>query len=77
MRDSIEIGLGRSARRGYALSQVGIVPSRRTRDIDAVSLDDIQSVAQTIVDPESLSLTMLGNLKKPGISTEMLREAIA
>jgi IMP dehydrogenase len=38
MRDSVEIGLGRSARRGYRLSEVGIVPSRRTRDIDQVSL---------------------------------------
>jgi len=38
MRDSIEIGLGRSARRGYTLDEVGIVPSRRTRDIDAVSM---------------------------------------
>lgn len=38
MRDSIEIGLGRSARRGYTLADIGIVPSRRTRDIDAVSL---------------------------------------
>jgi IMP dehydrogenase len=38
MRDSIEIGLGRSARRGYSLDDIGIVPSRRTRDADAVSL---------------------------------------
>src|SRR5439155_17698832 len=38
MRDNVEIGLGRSARRGYNLSDVGIVPSRRTRDIDQVSL---------------------------------------
>jgi IMP dehydrogenase len=38
MRDSVEIGLGRAARRGYHLADVGIVPSRRTRDIDAVSL---------------------------------------
>jgi IMP dehydrogenase len=38
MRDSVEIGLGRSARRGYHLDDVGIVPSRRTRDIDGVSL---------------------------------------
>jgi predicted Zn-dependent peptidase len=52
-------------------------PDEIIHHIDAVSLDDIQSVAQTIVDPESLSLTLLGNLKKPGISTEMLREAIA
>src|SRR5438270_5924845 len=45
--------------------------------IEAVTLDDIQDVAQTIVDPESLSLTLLGNLKSPGISTDMLREAVA
>jgi IMP dehydrogenase len=38
MRDSVEIGLGRSARRGYTLDDIGIVPSRRTRDIDVVSL---------------------------------------
>src|SRR3954453_11308290 len=38
MRESIEIGLGRSARRGYSLDEIGIVPSRRTRDADAVSL---------------------------------------
>jgi IMP dehydrogenase len=37
MRDSVEIGLGRFARRGYQLSEVGIVPSRRTRDVDVVS----------------------------------------
>lgn len=45
--------------------------------IDAVTLDSLQQVAQTIVDPSSLSLTLLGNLKSPGISTEMLREAVA
>jgi IMP dehydrogenase len=38
MRDSVEIGLGRSARRGYSLADIAIVPSRRTRDIDVVSL---------------------------------------
>src|SRR3954464_11102827 len=38
MRDNVEIGLGRSARRGYQLSDVGIVPSRRTRDTEQVSL---------------------------------------
>src|SRR3954447_1220034 len=38
MRDNVEIGLGRSARRGYRLEDVAIVPSRRTRDIDQVSL---------------------------------------
>ena len=38
MADTVEIGLGRSARRGYALDDVAIVPSRRTRDVDVVSL---------------------------------------
>ena len=38
MNDNVEIGLGRSARRGYSLDDIGIVPSRRTRDIDVVSL---------------------------------------
>jgi IMP dehydrogenase len=38
MRESVEIGLGRSARRAYSLDDVAIVPSRRTRDLDLVSL---------------------------------------
>ncbi len=38
MSDSVEIGLGRSARRGYTLDDIGIVPSRRTRDANVVSL---------------------------------------
>ena len=38
MRDSVEIGLGRSARRGFTLDEIAIVPSRRTRDVDVVSL---------------------------------------
>ena len=45
--------------------------------IDAVTLQDIHTVAQTIVDPDSLSLTLLGNLKSPGISMDALREAVA
>jgi predicted Zn-dependent peptidase len=44
--------------------------------IENVTLDDIQQVAATIVDPDSLSLTLLGNLKNPGVSTEFLREAV-
>jgi predicted Zn-dependent peptidase len=48
-----------------------------TEHIDAVTLDDIQEVARRIVDPESLSLTLLGNLKKPGIDADLLREAVA
>jgi IMP dehydrogenase len=38
MNDNVEIGLGRSARRGYRLGDIAIVPSRRTRDVDVVSL---------------------------------------
>ncbi len=45
--------------------------------IDAVTLDNIQQVAETIVDPESLSLTLLGNLKSPGISMDTLRDAVS
>jgi len=37
VRDNIEIGLNRFARRGYDLDEVSIVPSRRTRDHDDVS----------------------------------------
>jgi predicted Zn-dependent peptidase len=52
-------------------------PDEIIRQIDAVTLDDIHAVAQTIVDPDSLSLTLLGNLKSPGISMDALREAVA
>ena len=45
--------------------------------IDAVSPDDLARVAETIVDPASLSLTLLGNVKNPGITADSLREAIA
>src|SRR3954447_11615074 len=37
VRDNLEIGLNRFARRGYHLDEVSIVPSRRTRDHDDVS----------------------------------------
>src|SRR5918995_1689152 len=37
VRDTVEIGLNRFARRGYDLDEVSIVPSRRTRDHDDVS----------------------------------------
>lgn len=39
MRDVVEIGTGRTAARGYHLSDVAIVPSRRTRDVDDVSTE--------------------------------------
>jgi len=34
----VEIGRGRTGRRGYELDDVSIVPSRRTRDVDDVSI---------------------------------------
>lgn len=34
----IEIGLGKSGRRGYSLAEVSIVPSRRTRDADEIDV---------------------------------------
>lgn len=37
MRDVVEIGMGREARRSYDLAQVEIVPSRRTRSSQVVS----------------------------------------
>jgi IMP dehydrogenase len=37
MPDSVEIGLGRSARRGYHLDEIALVPTRRTRGAGVVS----------------------------------------
>ena len=37
MRDLVEIGMGRSARRAYELDDVEIIPSRRTRSSKDVS----------------------------------------
>lgn len=37
MRDYVQIGIGREARRGYHLSDISIVPTRRTRDVEDVS----------------------------------------
>jgi predicted Zn-dependent peptidase len=48
-------------------------PDQIIEHIDAVTLDDIKHVAETVVDPASLSLTMLGNVKDPGVTEEMLR----
>src|SRR5579875_2207183 len=39
MRDMVEIGMGRTARRTYELDDVNIVPSRRTRSSKDVSTD--------------------------------------
>src|SRR5689334_10142853 len=37
MPDTVEIGLGRSARRGYGFDDIALVPSRRTRGSGVVS----------------------------------------
>src|SRR6201995_4224395 len=37
MPETVEIGLGRSARRGYNLDDVALVPTRRTRGSSVVS----------------------------------------
>src|SRR3954454_3659126 len=37
MPETVEIGLGRSARRGYHLDEVALVPTRRTRGSAVVS----------------------------------------
>jgi len=51
-------------------------PDEIIHHIDAVTLEDIHRVAQTIIDGQSLSLTLLGNMKDPGITTEYLRQAV-
>ena len=45
--------------------------------IDVVTMDDIQAVATTIVDPDSISLTVLGNVRSAGMTIDDLREALA
>lgn len=37
MRDMVEIGIGKTAQRGYHLDDIAVVPSRRTRDVNDVS----------------------------------------
>ncbi len=52
-------------------------PDEIIAHIERVTLDDIRAVATRIVDPESVSLTLLGNLRDPGISIDRLRSAVA
>jgi predicted Zn-dependent peptidase len=52
-------------------------PDEIIEHIERVTLDDIVAVAETIVDPDSLSLTMIGNMKSAGVEAEELRSAIA
>ncbi len=71
---SIEIGLGKSGRRGYSLDEVAIVPSRRTRSahevdlswqIDAYQFDIpvISSAMDGVTSPEvAIEMDRLGGL---------------
>ncbi|MFZ2490222.1 MAG: pitrilysin family protein, partial [Thermoanaerobaculia bacterium] len=52
-------------------------PDEIIQHIDAVTLEDILRVAQTLVDPESVSMTLLGNLKSPGITAADLTAALS
>ncbi len=51
-------------------------PDEIIESIDAVTLEDIHRIAQAVLEGESLSLTLLGNMKDPGITTEFLRGAL-
>ncbi|MGI8881133.1 MAG: GuaB3 family IMP dehydrogenase-related protein [Jatrophihabitans sp.] len=74
MPETVEIGLGRSARRGYHLAEVALVPTRRTRDsaqvstswqIDAhtFSLPFVAAPSDAVVSPETaVEIEKLGGL---------------
>jgi IMP dehydrogenase len=74
MPETVEIGLGRSARRGYHLSDIALVPTRRTRgsasvstnwQIDAHSFDLplVAAPSDAVVSPESaVEIERLGGL---------------
>lgn len=66
----IDIGIGKSARRGYTLDEVTIVPSRRTRDADEVD-------TSWQVDAYQLDLPVLGaatdGVTSPSTAIEMSR----
>jgi predicted Zn-dependent peptidase len=44
--------------------------------IDAVTEDDVARLALMILDPETMSLTLIGDLADPGITVDGLRQAI-
>jgi IMP dehydrogenase len=72
--DTVEIGLGRSARRGYHLDEVALVPTRRTRGASVVSttwqidantfdLPLVAAPSDAVVSPETAALvSRLGGL---------------
>ncbi len=52
-------------------------PDEIIERIEAVTVNDISRIADATVDPDSISLTLLGNLDEPGVSVEDLRGAVA
>lgn len=84
MRDYVEIGIGRQARRGVRLRDISIVPTRRTRDaedvstawrLDAFKLDLplIASPSDATMSPETIGMVNaaggLGVLNAEGLWT--------
>ncbi|GIH12156.1 GuaB3 family IMP dehydrogenase-related protein [Rugosimonospora africana] len=61
MRDVVEIGLGKTAQRGYHLDDIAVVPSRRTRDVDDVStswqLDAYQFKIPCVAHPSDATMS--------------------
>jgi IMP dehydrogenase len=61
VRDVVEIGLGKTAQRGYHLDDIAVVPSRRTRDVDDVStawqLDAYQFKVPCVAHPSDATMS--------------------
>jgi IMP dehydrogenase len=61
VRDSVEIGLGKTAQRGYHLDDIALVPTRRTRDVDDVStawqLDAYQFKIPCVAHPSDATMS--------------------
>ena len=52
-----------------------VTPDEIIDRIEAVGIEDILRIADATVDPDSISLTLLGNLDEPGVTVEDLRGA--
>jgi predicted Zn-dependent peptidase len=52
-------------------------PDSIIAEINRVTLDDISAVAHRLVDPASVSLALLGNIRNPGVTVDDLRGALA
>jgi IMP dehydrogenase len=61
VREAVEIGLGKTAYRGYHLDDVAVVPTRRTRDVDDVStawqLDAYQFKVPCVAHPSDATMS--------------------